>query len=307
MVMTRRRLVLAIAAIAASFPFSATAASEVLARFPNGTFLENLVVAPDGRVLFTTYFAKRIEVWSPTGGHTLLAAVPDHPVSLTALGDGRHALVVHGTSFMDGPAAMRGQSGLLLLAPDGRVTARIALPEAIFPNGGLLLAPGLLLVADSALGRVWAIDLATGAATVWLEHPLLAPVAGQPFPGVNGLKRDGNTLILSNSAQRSLLRVRVAGTAAQGALEQRASMTGGVDDFVIDRDGTIYAATHAEGLARLEPSATTPTTIAAPGVEGSTAVALTPDGRGLYALGTGGISSGGTGEAVLARVEIPGR
>jgi hypothetical protein len=37
----------------------------------------------------------------------------------------------------------------------------------------------------------------------------------------------------------------------------------------------------------------------------STAVALTPDGRGLYALGTGGLASGGRGEAVLARMSIP--
>jgi hypothetical protein len=47
-----------------------------------------------------------------------------------------------------------------------------------------------------------------------------------------------------------------------------------------------------------------PETMPAPGVEGSTAVALTPDGRALYALGTGGLTSGGRGEAVLARVVI---
>jgi hypothetical protein len=39
-------------------------------------------------------------------------------------------------------------------------------------------------------------------------------------------------------------------------------------------------------------------------VEGSTAVALTPDGRELYALGTGGLTSGGLGEAVLARLRL---
>lgn len=303
MMITRRHLGLAAAAL--PLPAVAQAGPDLLARFPNGTFLENLVVEPDGRVLFTNYFARRLEAWSPAGGHALHATVLEHPVSLTALGGGLQVLAVHGASFMDGPAAMRGRAALLMLAPDGAVTSRIALPEAIFPNGAWLLVPGLLLLADSELGRVWAIDLAAGTATTWLEHPLLTPVAGQPYPGVNGIKRAGDVLLLSNSAQRSLLRVRLSGIAAQGAPEVMARMTGGIDDFIVAADGTIYAATHAEGLARLTPGAATPTAIAAPGVEGSTAVALTPDGRGLYALGTGGLASGGRGEAVLARVALP--
>lgn len=305
MLVSRRRIGLAAAGLSLPRIAGAQAAPAILARFPNGTFLENLVVEPDGRVLFTNYFAQRLEAWSPSQGHTLHAMVPDHPVSLTPLGGGRQALAVHGVSFMEGPGPMRSRAALLLLAPDGAVSARIALPEAIFPNGALLIAPGLLLLADSALGRVWAVDLGAGSATPWLDHPLLTPVEGQPYPGVNGLKRAGDALLLSNSAQRSLLRVGLAGTAARGAPVVLARMTSGVDDFVVAPDGTIYAATHAEGLARLAPGATTPTLIAAPGVEGSTAVALTPDGLGLYALGTGGLASGGRGEAVLARVAIP--
>jgi hypothetical protein len=278
---------------------------EILARYPNGTFLENLVVEPSGRVLFTSYFANRLEQWTRGAGAAVFATVPEHPVSLIALSDGRHALAVHGASFMDGAAAMRGRAALLILAPDGAMTSRIPLPEAIFPNGGMLIAPGLLLLADSALGRVWQVDLSTGAASVWLEHLSLTPVAGQPYPGVNGIKRAGDAVLLSNSARRSLLRVRVAGTAALGVPEPLAQMIGGVDDFAVAADGTIYAATHSEGLARLSPGAATPTTIAAPGVAGSTAVAITPDGGGLYALGTGGFAAGGRGEAVLARVAIP--
>lgn len=301
MPIARRHLALA---AMAPLPAAAQSAPEILARFPQGTFLENLVVEPDGRVIFTNYFARRLEVWSPHGGASLHAMVPEHPVSLTPLGDGRQVLAVHGASFMEGPAAMRGKAALLILSGDGRVASRIALPEAIFPNGGLLLAPGLFLLADSALGRVWAVDLVAGTARAWLEHPLLAPVEGQPYPGVNGLKRQGDALLLSNSAQRSLLRVSLAGGDAQGAPALLARMTGGVDDFTVARDGTIYAATHAEGLARLAPGASTPAVIPAPGVEGSTAVALTPDGGGLYALGTGGLATGGRGEAVLARIAI---
>ena len=213
----------------------------ILARFPNGTFLENLVVEPGGRVIFTNYFAKRLESWSPAGGHVPWAEVPAHPVSLTALDGGRHALAVHGVSFMDGPQAMRGQAALLVLAADGTVARRIALPEAVFPNGGLLLGGERLLLADSIVGRIWLVDLGTGEATTWLAHSSLAPDPAQPYPGANGMKRAGDWLLVSNSATRQLLRVRLAGSQPQGAPELLARMTGGVDDFAVARDGTIYA------------------------------------------------------------------
>lgn len=293
-----------LAGLALASPVRAQAAPEILARFPNGTFLENLVVLPNGDVLFTNYFARALERWSPAAGQSRFAEVPAHPVSLTALPEGRFALVVHGAPFNGGPAAMRGQAAVLIIAPDGGVAQRIAMPNSIFPNGAILLAPNLLLVADSALGRIWALDLATGENRVWLEHPTLAPVAGRPSPGVNGLKRMGDGLMISNSAQRLLLRVALAGTEAAGAPAPVAQMTTGVDDFAVAPDGTIYAATHAHGLAALPPGADTPRAIPAPGLEGSTAVALTPDSRGLFALGTGGLFEGGRGEAVLARVAL---
>jgi hypothetical protein len=294
----------AAAALVLAPPVRAQAAPEILARFPSGTFLENLLVRGDGSVLFTNYFARRLELWSPGSGATTLAEVPAHPVSLTPVPGGAMALVVHGAPFNGGPAAMRGSGAVLLLDAAGTVRRRIPLAEAIFPNGALLLAPERLLVADSALGRVWLVDLAGGGASAWLEHPMLAPVTGQPYPGVNGLKRQGDALLLSNSAQRLLLRQALAGAAPSGAPDLVARMATGVDDFTVAADGTVYAATHARGLARLAPGSDAPTLLPAPGVEGSTAVALTPDGRALFALGTGGLLVGVTGEAVLARLAL---
>ncbi|MGG5890425.1 hypothetical protein ACLF3G_25235 [Falsiroseomonas sp. HC035] len=302
--LSRRAILAAAAGLLAAKPARAQQPPEILARFPSGTFLENLVVRGDGSVVFTNYFARRLELWTPASGAAAFAEVPAHPVSLTALPGGGMALVVHGAPFNGGPAAMRGSGAVLLLDATGAAQRRIALPDAIFPNGALLLAPDRLLVADSALGRVWLVDLANGGATAWLDHPMLQPVAGRPYPGVNGLKRQGDALLLSNSAQRLLLRQAMAGGAAAGEPVLRARMSTGVDDFALASDGTIYAATHARGLARLAADADTPSVIPAPGVEGSTAVALTQDGRALFALGTGGLLEGATGEAVLARVAL---
>jgi hypothetical protein len=110
--------------------------------------------------------------------------------------------------------------------------------------------------------------------------------------------------VLSNSARRQLLRVRLVDGAAVGMPEVVAQRPSGADDFVVAADGTVYTATHGVGLARLLPGAAMPQMIAASGVEGSTAVALTPDGLALYALGALRLPAGGHGDAVLARVPL---
>lgn len=298
-------------AIPAARPLRAQEAPEILASFPNGSFLENLLVAPNGAVRFTNYFARAVQSWAAGQGVSRLAELPGHPVSLAPMGTGRYAVVLHGVAFNAGPEAMRGQSALVLINSQGAVLNRIAMPEAIFPNGMLLLAAGLLLVVDSVLGGIWAIDMGTGQCYLWYQNPALRPDPSRPLPGVNGIKRAGDGLLLSHSAGRQLLRLnlRADGMAPIGALSPVAEMSYGVDDFCLAPDGTIYAATHAQGLAavtlpRAPGAAAAVRLIPAPGLEGSTAVAMTPDGRGLYALGTGGLLEGGRGEAVLARLAL---
>ncbi len=70
-------------------------------------------------------------------------------------------------------------------------------------NGACLLAPGILLIADSTAGLIWRVDLGSGAqpasASVWLrdtsmaagwELPqvVLTPHVTVPYPGVNGVR-----------------------------------------------------------------------------------------------------------------------
>lgn len=302
---------LAALTFAAAGPLRAQALPEILVGFPNGTFLENLLVAPNGAVRFTNYFARAVESWAPGAGVSRLAELPGHPVSLAPMGTGRYAVVLHGVPFNAGPEAMRGQSALLLMNNQGVVLNRIAMPEAVFPNGMLLLAAGLLLVVDSVLGGIWAIDMGTGQCYLWYQNPALRPDPARPVPGVNGIKRGADGLLLSHSAGKQLLRLtlRTDGMAPTGALSPVAEMSYGVDDFCLAPDGTIYAATHAQGLAavtlaRAPGTAAAVRLMPAPGLDGSTAVAMTPDGRGLYALGTGGLLEGGRGEAVLARLAL---
>jgi sugar lactone lactonase YvrE len=298
--LTRRGLA-GVAAILACAPVLAQGAVTPLIRFPSGTFLENLVVLPDGRVLFTSYFARRVEMWGP-GGHTTFAETPFHPVSLGLLPDGRIALTGHGVPFLQGPAALRGTNALALLSPEGRVVARHAVPDAVFLNGTLVRPSGEMLVVDSALGRVWALG-ADGAARVWLDHAALAPSEARPgIPGANGIKAAGGDLLLSNSASGMLLRLAAGSPTAE---PRGVARFPGIDDFAVLPDGTVWAATHGSALARLRPGASEPEAFAVPGLEGNTAVLPVPGAAALYVLGTGGLAEGGRGEAMLARFDLP--
>jgi sugar lactone lactonase YvrE len=285
------------------------AAPHPLVRFPNGTFLENLVLRPDGAVLFTSYFARTVEAWSPAAGAFPFATLPVHPVSLAALPDGGFALAFHGVLYTEGPAALRGTGGVLLLDAAGQVRRRLPLPEGLFLNGCLLTAPETLLVADSTAGCVWSLDLGSGAVGTWLADPALAPDPAQPGrPGVNGIKpaAGGGAMLLSNSVTRQLSRVPLDAAGQPAGPPVPVATFPGIDDFCVLPDGTVWAATHGPAIARLAPGATVAEAFPAPGLEGNTALLPAPDGSGLYVLGTGGISAGGTGEAMLALVPWPG-
>jgi len=57
------------------------ASIKVLATYPHGNFLENLEVQEDGRLLFTNYPAKSIEVMSPSGETRTFAKLSAYPLS----------------------------------------------------------------------------------------------------------------------------------------------------------------------------------------------------------------------------------
>lgn len=304
----RRRGVLAAAAGLRFVPAQAQGvAIEPLARFPNGTFLENLVVRPGGGVLVTNSFARRIEAWSPAAAGPW-AEVPLHAVSLALLEGGAAAMAGHGAAFTAGPAALLGTGAVLVLDAQGRMQRRLPLPGAVFPNGLLAAGPGVLLLADSALGRIWAVPLDGAPPQVWLADADLAGDPARPaLPGVNGIKRsaDGRALLVSNSATRMLLRVGLdAAGRPEGGLAPVARFPG-IDDFWVMPDGTVWAATHGAAIARLQPGAAEAEAFAVPGLEGNTALVALPGMNAAYVLGTGALAGGGGGAAMLARVMLP--
>ncbi|MBA2954921.1 hypothetical protein GON03_11330 [Nocardioides sp. MAH-18] len=113
-----------------------------------------------------------------------------------------------------------------------------------FPNGLAFTDDGTLLVADSALGTIWAVDR-SGAVTTWLADSRFAPV--ELGIGVNGLAvdRDGDVWF-TNSEQAT---VGVVGTDRHGepvgrprVVAHDAELLAIADGLTLDRSGEVWVA-----------------------------------------------------------------
>jgi hypothetical protein len=278
---------------------------ETLASYPHGAFLENLIVERSGRVLYTNYTAREIASYTPGQVPSLFTSLRAHPVSLLPVSGG-YLVAAHGASFAEGPAFLQSNQFILLDA-QGAVTRTIPAPDARFLNGMVALEDGDVLVADSVLGRIWRLNVASGALTVWLDAPELAPDPTQrdQRPGANGLKREGRGLFVSNSFTGRIYRIGIGAQGQPSGALQEVAAPGRVDDFVLAPRGSFIAATHADTVVWTRGGDTR--VVLPDGGDGSTAVAYTDDRQDhLYVLTTGNLIEGGTRPARLLQAALPG-
>jgi sugar lactone lactonase YvrE len=126
-------------------------------------------------------------------------------------------------------------------------------------NGSCVIAPGVLLLADSLAGLIWRVDLAddglSATASVWLEDPtmandpdngLISPLG--PQPGINGIRYAARTNVVYYTCTAQKLFVRVAvDPANHTALGQPEVVATDIaaDDFCLDENvGVAYLTTH---------------------------------------------------------------
>lgn len=279
---------------------------EVLHSAPTGAFFENLEAQDDGSVLFTSYFAKTILRWSPSG-ITTFATLDVHPVSFASRVGGGIVAVGHGAPFTSGPDFVNSMR-LLRIDAAGKTEASVAVPNARFFNGMTRLDGTTLLIADSLAGVIWAHRAATGAVEPYLTDPLLAPVpktAGEFALGANGVKVHDGHLYVSNSSTTSLYRVALSAGKPSGSLETVATFHG-IDDFAFAEDGRLFVATHRNDVIMRSPDGSV-RVIADQKAEGATAVALGrgPSAASLFVTTTGGLFAGLKADANLLRLPIP--
>lgn len=243
------------------------ASAKIIASFPVNTFLENLVIAPDGTIFVSNHEVGEIVRISPDGNQQIHATVEGKVSGLafTANGD----LVATGWNTDSIPV-------ISLVKSDGTVETLLILPDAIFLNGITPLSGTQYLTADSYRGAIWLIDIAQRRGVIWLEHPMLARSSSESvIPAANGLKRFGDFLYVSNTEKMLLLRIPVDIANKPGEPEIFVEQTN-IDDFAFDMEGNLYGATHIyNSVVRIASDrSTTIIAQAEQGVIGSTAVAF---------------------------------
>ncbi|KAK4159581.1 hypothetical protein QBC43DRAFT_293844 [Cladorrhinum sp. PSN259] len=196
--------------------------------FPNNTFIENIAVRSNSRLLITSMsvpdlFSIDPTVSNPTASviHTftnitgiagIAETAPDVFALVTATWDLANTRAIPGTLAVwtaDFTGSLFGTQQQQ--APVIKFLTQI--PNSISING--LAAhpfnPRFLMGADSAIGAVWRIDLLTGQHQIAFSSPLFTPTGTEPGKhlGINGLRSSGRHLYFTNSAQGLFGRVAI--------------------------------------------------------------------------------------------------
>jgi len=287
----------------ATTPTAAKTTFEILASYPEGSFLENLEVQADGRLLFTNYFSKTIEQMTPNGEKSTFATVSGYPVSLISIASG-YLITAQSKNFMSGEPD--NAQLFLLLDKNGTEVGQFDAPGTIFLNGMTRLENGDILVADSVASTIWKVDVETQKVTSWLQHKTLAADPEQPgIPGANGLKLHPKGLVVSNTSQRSLFLIKVDNDGQATGEPEQLSQTGLIDDFWINDDGSIVYTTHGDALKSISSDGTISDVITE-GCNGCTAVAPFPLGQSntFILINDGGFFFGPKQQSTVARVTV---
>jgi hypothetical protein len=141
------------------------------------------------------------------------SAYPGAPGSLTGIAEiGTDEYAVAAGDFVFGPQVPGGINGVAGSFSIWKVDLEehykaVASLVVAIPEAGLLNAVAkvpceedVVLVADSALGGIWRVDVAAGKYEQVFADPLLLPGNGVSF-GINGIKFGGYDLYFTNSAQ----------------------------------------------------------------------------------------------------------
>lgn len=281
----------------------ALVAERQIAAFPVNTFLESIVIAPDGTLFITNHEEGKVLHLTSDGELLNEVNISGKAAGLALTQDGKLLLTAWNAENV--PTVFQ-------IDADGTVTTLLTIPEAAFLNGLTQLEGDRYLIADSYRGAIWELDVSEKSARIWLEDPLLARrTAESVTPGVNGLKIFNGVVYASNSDQAHIVRIPIEADGAAGEPELFVESTQ-IDDFAFDTEGNLYGATHVfNSVIRVAPDGAT-TTIAQNTV-GSTAIAFgrtEQDQTSIYVVTNGGMflpPPTGVVPAEVVRLEVGNR
>lgn len=307
---------------------------EIIHEFPHNTWVENLAVRNNGKVLVTlvtTPDLYQIDPFTPNSAPILVHRFTDHKALLGITETTPDIFYVVGSNYSSADKTNPNPVGAYdIYEVDMRNGASKAIitKNANFPNARLLngmttlcASEGIILIADSFAGLLYRLNAHTKQVAIAIDDPTMKtpPTGTTPF-GINGVKIRDGFLYFTNTGAGSLVKIPISpidGTATGPAVVLTTNAKG--DDFILDRAGDAFIAeNNLNNLAFLPPQGgnvtvltgaplTDPTVLAGP-----TACAFGRrhgDRRSLYITTTGGIASGvdvPTLGGALSRVDLRG-
>ncbi|KAK3900103.1 hypothetical protein C8A05DRAFT_17558 [Staphylotrichum tortipilum] len=232
--------------------------------FPPNTFIENIAVRSNSHLLLTSMSVPDLYTLNPLLSSPTPSIVHTFPNAsgISGIAEVTPDLFAVITAVWD-LAATRALPGTLavwtvsLATNPPTVRFVTSVPESPILNG-LTRHPTnsrYLLAADSALGALWRVDLATGGKEIVFQDALLTPTGTVPGThlGINGLRSDlgGKHVYFTNSARKFLGRVEVDGKGGvKGGVQVLANSKAAGADVVYDDlaldvgRGVVWVASH---------------------------------------------------------------
>ena len=233
--------------------------AQLIYQFKTEVALENFSPRSNGQLVITTANEPSVYGLDPSERSQPPKLLYQFPNASSALGIAEIAhdvfAVVVG-NFSTPESAVPGSFSIWSLdlttsTPTADIIA--SMPEAVALNGATTLdgSPDILLIADSALGTVWRLNLTTRNYSIAIRDPLFSD-SSQFFIGINGIRTSRGLLYFSNSAQGTFGRVLISNNgSAIGQVEIIARVDAQqlkYDDFAIDWAGTAWVTAHPNSL-----------------------------------------------------------
>ncbi|HWF69128.1 MAG TPA: hypothetical protein VG187_06100 [Mycobacterium sp.] len=232
-----------------------------IASFPPHFFLENLAVRADGSILVTVLNHKQLwYVPAPIGGQPV-TPTPVHTFDGFAMGIVETQPDIFYVSTAGYATLERFDMRGWAPRTPVKSTRVLTFDQPAGLNGACLLAPRVILLADSLAGLIWRVDLAddglTATASRWLQHHTMAPDPDNgltsplgPQPGINGIRHAARTNIVyyTSTAQKLFMRVAVD-PATHKPVGQPEVVAADItaDDFCLDENTAVaYLTTHTD-------------------------------------------------------------
>lgn len=246
--------------------------AQTVLEFEPGAFVENLVVRSDRTVFGTIHPTGEIWRWHADTGRQKFVTLPVPVAGIT--------YDANGFLFVSAGTPGKGKGSIWRISPSGEAKMWVEIDGSLFLNGITPARNGQsLYVVDSICGRVFEIDALQPRQQIWLEDERLKPRSDESvFPGANGIKFFGRSVLISNTDRATLLRATIHPDGRGGPLQVVAERLL-ADDFAFDVHGDAYLATHSyNSVVRLAADGTRAELgNASHGLSGATAVAFMKD------------------------------